>query len=196
MLRDVLQQCLGKTVYFFETSFLKFQVNLPVTPHLLDISRHTLARLQRLENLVMIQHSVELVVYDDLVSQVGTLPYQGIHFFACLVFGMFLRQEMFYLGRSHNAVTFLVDIDINNVSAALHHLGFLLAIGNKKVFHQPPIEECTVLIDPSHFQASKLAHLNVRLKGSCHQTFFHIQIDKDIQHIARLAAFGHITLRQ
>ena len=155
-----------------------------------------IARSYLAEHLVAIQHTAECVLYYNLISQISLLPYHHIYFIALLILRHLFRQIVFYLGRSHDTVTFFVKMSVHHVASAFLHLSLLLAERHKEVFHQPPVKKRSELVYPCHFKASELINLHIRLKCGSHESFIHIQIDKDIQHITRSGAFGNISLRK
>ena len=83
---------------------------------------------------------------------------------------------------------------VDDVLPAHLHLHLLLAEGHEQVFHQPPVEESSILVDPRHLQAGKLAHLRQGLLRGGHQTLLLVEVDEHFQLVARLAPLVHIAL--
>ena len=154
----------------------------------------THSRLQRLENLIMKQHARIFVIYNNLESQIGFLPYKHLSFITLIILRTFLRQIMLYLSRCHNTVTFLIQMYMHQISSPFLHLGLLFTERNKKVLHQSPIQKCTILVYPCYFQTGKFSYLNIGLQRSSYQALIHIKINEHVQHIARFTSLRHITL--
>ena len=152
--------------------------------------------MQRLKYLAVVEQSSETVLDNGLETQVGLLPDQHFHFLSRHIVGFFLRQITVDLGRSHNPETFFVQMNVNDITLAHLHFHLLLAERHKKVLHQAPVQKSSILVDPGYLQTSKLAYLHQRLLRSGHQTFFVVQIDKDIQFVAYLAILRHVAFGQ
>ena len=90
-----------------------------------------------LEDLVLIDETAEVVVDDDLETEVGLLPYQQTHLLAgpqsTRLVGII--EPTVDLRRGGNAVTLLVDIQVDDVALANLHLLFLLMEGTEHVLH-------------------------------------------------------------
>ena len=136
-----------------------------------------------------------LIIYNRLKSQICLLPYQYIHLCTRSIIRYVFRQIAFYLCRSYDTIAFIIQMCMNNIFPSNLHFHLLLTERNKQVFHQSPIQKCSELIYPSNFQTSKLSHLHQRGQCSGNQSLIYIQIEKYIQHISYLTAFGHITGR-
>ena len=87
-------------------------------------------------------------------------------------------------------------MQMHDITPPLLHLELLLTEWHEQVFHQPPIEERPVIVYPRDLQISKISDLSQRCLRSSDQTFFAIQIQKDIQLVSHAATFRHITRRQ
>lgn len=107
-----------------------------------------------------------------------------------------MLRNFSYLGRSGYAVAFIVYVDVYHVAVALLHLLPLLAERHEEVFHQSPVQESAVLVDPCHTQPGKLAHGGVRMQGGGYQTLVHIEVDEDFELLSHAAALGHVAAGQ
>ena len=190
---DVLQQDGGEVFDMGPSGFLEAEVYLPVFAHLLDVAFHALSDLQGAEQFVLIEQAAVTVVYNDFETQVGLLPHQQADRVSGLVRGLLLREVMFHFGRGHDTETLFIQMDVDHVSSAYLHLALLFAEGDKEVFHQPPVQESAVLIDPRYFQTGKFAYLRQRGLGGGHQALFVVKVYKYVQLVARLATLGHIA---
>ena len=85
---------------------------------------------------------------------------------------------------------------VNEVMLSLLHSLLLFTERAEEVFHQTPFEEGAILIDPSHFEAGKLADLGVGVLGSGHWAFFLIKIDEHLYLVTDVHVFSYITLGQ
>ena len=66
----------------------------------------------------------------------------------------------FHFGSSHQPVGLLIFHDVDVVALPFHHACFLFAERAEQVFHQSPIQECTVFVGPGTFQPGELTHLS------------------------------------
>ena len=95
--------------------FLQTHINLSVRAHSSDIAFHSVASMNVLEYLVLIEQTRVLVVNDDLEAEVCLLPDQQVHFVAMTIVRMFLRQVSLHLGRCYDAIALLVNMYVNDV---------------------------------------------------------------------------------
>ena len=85
---------------------------------------------------------------------------------------------------------------VHDVALALLHALLLFAEGAEEVFYQSPVEECSILVYPRHFEVCKVAHLAQRVLGGSHRTFVLVEIYKHFELVARLRAFGYVAFGQ
>ena len=150
--------------------------------------------MERLEDLAVVEQGGIFILHDGLEAKLCLLPNQDVHLLASLVGRAVFGEELIHLGRSHETETLIVLVAIHDVTLTLHHTHLLLTEGHEKVFHQPPIQESTILVHPAHLQIAELSHLYQRgLRGS-HQSFLIVQIEKHIQQVSLLSAFGDVAL--
>ena len=158
MLSEVRQECFREIKRLLSAYRMQRNVNLSVFTHGVNISFHLVARMNPLENLVFISQCRIGIIDDNLESEFCLLPNQHVYFMSAFHVGNIFIEEFLYLCRCYDAITLLVDIYVNDVRLTDFHLFLLFMEGTKQVFHQSPLQECTVLVYPRHFQVSKLAY--------------------------------------
>ena len=133
------------------------------------------------------------IVYNDFQTKFGALPHQKVYFFTAVIEMLARWTQMFvYFGRCHKAAGFVVDIHKDDVTFAHLHSTLLLAERHKEVFHHTPVEERAVLVDPRHFEIGKVAHRGQRLFGGGHESFRLVEIDKELEGVARSHRLGDV----
>ena len=63
------------------TCLLECQINLSILAYMIYVGRYPVSAMQWLEDLIIVDLSLELVVDDDLEAQVCLLPYE--HIYSC-----------------------------------------------------------------------------------------------------------------
>ena len=85
---------------------------------------------------------------------------------------------------------------VDDIRIAFYHAHLLFAEGTEEVFHQSPVEESSVLVDPCHFEVGEVAHHCLwRLCGG-YGALVLVEIDEYVEGVARFAAFRHIACGQ
>ena len=184
----------GKVGRLLPARRLQGHIDFPVGAHLADVAFHAVARMHILKYLVFIEQAGKAVVHNHLEAEVGLLPHKQLHFITGAIGRTRSVEKLVDLGRSHDAVTLLVDVDIHDMAVAYHHLSFHLVERTKEVFHQSPTKKSPVFIHPFHFQIGKVSHLGQRFLGGGDGAFVLVEIDETLHLVARLQPFGHIAL--
>ena len=177
-------QCIEEHVgKIAETPFadaLQTDVEAAVGAQLHDRSfQHLPAARQTVVGFARIDEAGVGIVHDHLHAQGRTLPSQELNRAPTVVIARRCGTEIaIHLGRGRKAPRRFVNVDVNHVVLAHFHRAALFAERNKEVFHHAPREKRSVLVDPCHFQAGKVAHLCQRTFGSGHQALALVEIDK------------------
>ena len=65
---------------------------------------------------------------------------------------------------------------VNDVSSSCLHALSLLAEGAEDIFHQTPVEECSILVHPHALKACEVAYLCQWLLGGGYESFFLVEV--------------------
>ena len=196
---QLLEQLVGKVA---ETAFadaLDGEVKLAVGAHLHDGGGEHVAGMGGLllEDLVVVELSGAAVVGNDLESEGRFLLHDGFHFLSAVVVERGGGLEVaLHLGRGHDALRFLVDVDVYEVGASLLHGHLLLAEGHEEVLHQSPVEKGSELVDPCHTEEGEVAHAGEGRFECADEPFALVEVDEHVDfragaHLAADVGFGH-----
>ena len=175
---------------------LQFEVDFSVFTHLLHKGGHSVARVERLENLILENQSTIALVHDGFHTEVSFLLDNCLYGVTRLIRRKLLRQELLQFCRSDDAVGDAVDITINKVFLALNHAHLLFLERTEEVLHQSPIEESTKFVGPLHFEIGKFVDLHKRVFSSGDESFLTIEIEEHINDVSHFRAFGNISFWQ
>lgn len=83
-------------------------------------------------------------------------------------------------------------MDVNKIGTALLHGELLLAEGNEKVFHQPPVEKGAELVDPGYLEKGEVANTGQGSFEGADQTFALVEINEYVDFVAGAHAALHV----
>ena len=192
----VFQQRVGEVGGATTSQRLHHEVYLSVGSDSVHVALHAVACVYVFKNLVVVDEALELVVHNYLEAQVGLLPHQHVHLVTALIGWHLLAEEMFHLGRRHDAVALFVEVHVDYVFVALQHTHFLFAERAEQVFHQSPVEERSVLVDPRNLKISEVAYLCQRYLCCGNEPLLIVEIDEHFHRIAGFGTLGHVATRQ
>ena len=78
----------------------------------------------------------------------------------------------------------------------MNHAHLLFLERAEKVFHESPVEECAVFVGPFHFEVGKFVHFHEWVFGGGNESFLAVEVEKHIDDVAHLGAFGDVALGQ
>ena len=199
-----MEKHVGELFGLASSSRLQRQINLIVLAHMVDIRFEAIARMKGLENLSLVDKTLILVIYNDLETKICLLPHHHFHLVTMFIdmigslFDFIIGREkiLVNLGCSHQSVALFIDGDIDQIILSFLHAHLLLAEWAKQIFHQSPVEESTIFVDPCHFKPCEITYLGYRFLGCSYWAFVLIEIDKHFELVSYLGIFRHIACRE